>query len=48
MNPRWPYSFITPLPAGAISWTTPFDAGRLPLGQDATEIHATQIRELVN
>ena len=45
--PGWPYSMIAALESGRSSWTALLDAVRLRPGQDATEVTAAQIRELV-
>jgi hypothetical protein len=45
--PGWPYSMIAALESGRSSWTALLDAVRLRPGEDATEVTATQIRELV-
>jgi hypothetical protein len=47
MIPGWPYSIIAALEPGRTSWTAVLDAVRLGPGQDATEVTATQVRELV-
>ncbi len=44
--PGWPYSIVAALESGRSSWTLPLDAVRLVPGQDATEVTATQIREV--
>ncbi len=44
--PGWPYSIVAALESGRSSWTTPLDAVRLVPGHDATEVTATQIREV--
>jgi hypothetical protein len=44
--PGWPYSIVAALESGRSSWTTPLDAVRLVPGQDATEVTATQIRQV--
>jgi hypothetical protein len=44
--PGWPYSIVAVLESGRSSWTTPLDAVRLVPGQDATEVTASQIREV--
>jgi hypothetical protein len=45
--PGWPYSMIAALESGRSSWTALLDAVRLRPGEDATEVTAAQIRELV-
>jgi hypothetical protein len=45
--PGWPYSMIAALESGRSSWTAPLDAVRLRPDDDATEVTATQLRELV-
>ena len=47
MIPGWPYSIIAALEPGRSSWTAVLDAVRLDPCADATEVTATQIRELV-
>jgi hypothetical protein len=44
--PGWPYSFVAVLESGRSSWTALLDAVRLIPGQDATEVTATQVREV--
>jgi hypothetical protein len=44
--PGWPYSIVAALQSGRSSWTMPLDAVRLAPGQDATEVTATQIRDV--
>jgi hypothetical protein len=46
MIPGWPYSFVAALGPGAASWTAPLDAVRLGPGDDATEVTASQLREV--
>jgi hypothetical protein len=45
--PGWPYSFVAALEPGRTSWTLPLDAVRLGPADDATEVTAAQIREVV-
>jgi hypothetical protein len=47
MIPGWPYSFVAALETGRTSWTTLLDAVRLGPGDDATEVTAAQLREVV-
>lgn len=47
MIPGWPYSLVVALESGRTSWTAPLDAVRLRPDDDATEVTATQIRDLV-
>jgi hypothetical protein len=47
MIPGWPYSVIAALEPGRTSWTAVLDAVRLGPGQDATEVTATQVREVI-
>jgi hypothetical protein len=47
MIPGWPYSFVVALELGRTSWTLPLDAIRLSPADDATEVTAAQIREVV-
>jgi hypothetical protein len=47
MIPGWPYSIIAALEPGATSWTAVLDAVRLGPTDEATELTATQIRELI-
>jgi DDE superfamily endonuclease len=44
--PGWPYSIVAVLESGRSSWTAPLDAVRLVPGQGATEVTATQIRQV--
>ena len=46
--PGWPYSVAAVLGAGRTSWTAPLDIRRLGPGEDATEVTAAQIRELID
>ena len=45
--PGWPYSVIAALETGRTSWTHLVDAVRLAPDDDATEVTATQIRDLM-
>ncbi|MFF1875658.1 NF041680 family putative transposase [Kitasatospora herbaricolor] len=45
--PGWPYSVITALEPGRSSWTAPLDALRLAPGDDAAQVTARQLRDLV-
>jgi hypothetical protein len=45
--PGWPYSFVAALEPGRTSWTLPLDAVRLGPADDATEVTAAQIRDVV-
>ena len=45
--PGWPYSWIVALEPGRTSWTLPLDAVRLGPADDATEVTAAQVREVV-
>jgi DDE superfamily endonuclease len=47
MIPGWPYSVIAALEPGRTSWTAVLDAVRLGPGDDAAEVTATQVREVV-
>jgi DDE superfamily endonuclease len=47
MIPGWPYSFVAALETGRTSWTAMLDAVRLGPNDDATEVTATQLREVV-
>ena len=47
MIPGWPYSFVVALEPGRTSWTLPLDAVRLGPADDATEVTAGQVREVV-
>jgi len=47
MIPGWPYSFVAALEPGRTSWTLPLDAVRLGPADDATEVTAAQVREVV-
>jgi hypothetical protein len=45
--PGWPYSFVAALEPGRSSWTLPLDAVRLGPADDATEVTAAQLRDVV-
>jgi hypothetical protein len=45
--PGWPYSVIAALEPGWTSWTLPLDAVRPGPADDATEVTAAQVREVV-
>ena len=47
MIPGWPYSFVAALEPGRTSWTLLLDAVRLGAADDATEVTARQVREVV-
>jgi hypothetical protein len=47
MIPGWPYSFVAALEPGRTSWTLPLDAVRLGPDDDATEVTAAQLRDLI-
>lgn len=47
MIPGWPYSFVAALQSGASSFTALLDAVRLGPEDDATEVTAAQIRQVV-
>jgi hypothetical protein len=47
MIPGWPYSFVAALEPGRTSWTALLDVVRLRPCDDATEVTATQVREVV-
>jgi hypothetical protein len=47
MIPGWPYSFVAALEPGRTSWTLPLDAVRLGPADDATEVTAAQVRDVV-
>jgi hypothetical protein len=47
MIPGWPYSFVAALEPGRTSWTLPLDAVRLGPADDATEVTAVQLRDVV-
>lgn len=46
--PGWPYSFVAVLESGRSSWTAPLDVVRLGPDDDATEVTATQLRDLID
>jgi len=47
MIPGWPYSWVVALEPGRTSWTLPLDAVRLGPADDATEVTAAQLREVI-
>jgi hypothetical protein len=47
MIPGWPSSVVAALKPGRTSWTLPLDAVRLGPADDATEVAAAQVREVV-
>ena len=47
MIPGWPYSYVAALGPGPSSWTAPLDAVRLGPDDDATEVTAAQLREVI-
>lgn len=47
MVPGWPYSVIVALETGRGSWTAPLDVVRLKPGDNAANVTARQIREVV-
>ena len=47
MIPGWPYSWVAALEPGRTSWTLPLDAVRLGPADDATEVTAAQVRDVV-
>jgi hypothetical protein len=47
MIPGWPYSFVAALEPGRTSWTALLDAVRLGPADDATEVTAAQVREVI-
>ena len=47
MIPGWPYSVVAALEPGRTSWTLPLDAVRLDPADDATEVTAGQLRQVV-
>ena len=47
MIPGWPYSFVAALGPGRTSWTRPLDAVRLGPADDATEVTAAQVRDVI-
>ena len=48
MIPGWPYSVVVALEPGRTSWTLPLDAVRLGPADDATEVTAAQVRDVVS
>ena len=48
MIPGWPYSLVVALEPGRTSWTLPLDAVRPGPADDATEVTAAQVREVVS
>ena len=47
MIPGWPYSWVAALEPGRTSWALPLDAVRLGPADDATEVTAAQVRNVV-
>jgi hypothetical protein len=47
MIPGWPYSQVAALEPGRTSWTLPLDAVRLGPEDDATEVTAAQLRDVI-
>jgi DDE superfamily endonuclease len=47
MIPGWPYSVIAALEPGRTSWTAVLDAVRLGPDDDAAEVTAAQVRDVV-
>jgi hypothetical protein len=47
MIPGWPYSLVAALGPGRTSWTLPLDAVRLGPADDATEVTAAQVCDVV-
>ena len=47
MIPGWPYSLVAALEPGRTSWTLPLDVIRLGPADDATEVTAAQVREVI-
>ena len=45
--PGWPYSWVAALEPGRASWTLPLDAVRLGPEDDATEVTAAQVRDVI-
>jgi hypothetical protein len=45
--PGWPYSLVVALEPGRTSWTLPLDAVRLGPADDATEVTAAQVGDVV-
>jgi hypothetical protein len=46
--PGWPYSLVAALEPGRTSWTLPLDVIRLGPADDATEVTAAQVREVIS
>lgn len=46
--PGWPYSFVAALEAGRTSWVALLDAVRLGQADDATQVTASQLRDVVS
>ena len=47
MIPGWPYSVVAALEPGRTSWTAVLDAVRLGPADDAAEVTAAQVREVI-
>jgi DDE superfamily endonuclease len=47
MIPGWPYSWVAALEPGRASWTLPLDAVRPGPADDATEVTAAQVRDVI-
>jgi DDE superfamily endonuclease len=47
MIPGWPYSWVAALEPGRTSWALPLDAVRLGPQDDATEVTAAQLRDVI-
>src|SRR5262252_737483 len=47
MIPGWPYSVVAGLESGRTSWTAVLDAVRLGPDDDAAEVTAAQVREVI-
>ena len=45
--PGWPYSWVVALEPGRTSWTLPLDTVRLGPADDATEVTAAQLRDVI-
>ena len=45
--PGWPYSLVAALEPGRTSWTLPLDVIRLGPADDATEVTAAQVRQVI-
>ena len=45
--PGWPYSWVVALEPGRTSWTLPLDTARLGPEDDATEVTAAQLRDVI-